>query len=252
MSALFVAFVFAFSGCETAPMAPSAQPYSVPQPTTARLPTPYSQPKTLYHEVGPAETLWRISKMYDVDMQTLMRTNKISDPTQIRNGQRLVIPNTMGPVPVIPLYPTRRWTHIVIHHTATDSGNARSIDVLHHKRGFWNGLGYHFLVDNGTNGKFDGQIEVGPRWIKQKDGAHANASGMNEKGIGISIVGNYSEGRLSEASLQSLLYLVQTLQNYYGIPDHQVIRHGDVPGKATECPGLRFPWNEFRRRLSQR
>ncbi len=211
--------------------------------------TAFSAPQNIYHIVGPSETLWRISKTYGVDMQTLLAANHLSDPTKIKNGQQLLIPNTRGPKPMIPLYPTTRWTYIVIHHTATHEGDAFSIDQLHHRRGFWNGLGYHFLLDNGTEGKVDGQIQVGPRWIKQMDGAHANADGMNQKGIGIALVGNFSEKRVSEAELESLVFLVKTLKNYYHIPDKNIIGHRDVPGKITECPGKNFPWDEFKRRI---
>ena len=40
------------------------------------------------------------------------------------------------------------------------------IDHWHRDRGF-DELGYHFVIGNGTNSG-DGQIEVGPRWTKQK------------------------------------------------------------------------------------
>jgi len=188
--------------------------------------------------------------MYHVDMNTIMRANNLTSNSKLTMGQVLVIPDTQGPVPVIPLYPSKKWQYIVIHHTATEAGNAMTINDLHHKRGFWNGLGYHFLIDNGTDGKQQGLIEVGPRWVKQSDGAHANADGMNQKGIGISLVGNFSETRVPEHMLDSLVFLVQTLQNYYGIPDSHVIRHRDVKGKHTECPGNNFPWQEFKHRLS--
>ena len=211
----------------------------------------YQPPHNIVHVVGPSETLWRISKTYGVDMNTLLKVNQLSDPTKIKNGQKLLIPQTTGSRPVIPLYPTNRWTYIVIHHTATHEGDAFMIDKLHHKRGFWNGLGYHFLINNGTNGKEDGQIQVGPRWIKQMDGAHANADGMNQKGIGVVVVGNFSENHVTTEELGSLVLLVKTLQKYYGIPGQNVIRHSDVPGKNTECPGLNFPWAEFKRRLSE-
>ena len=249
----FSALVLFLNGCASAPP-PSAVSMNFPKPmgpTTVSLPQHLAPTRTITHDVGPQETLWRISKMYNVDIKDVMRANNLTDASAINNGQKLIIPNTAGPVPVIPLYPTHRWTYIVIHHTATESGNARSIDVLHHNRGFWNGLGYHFLIDNGTDGKLDGQIEVGPRWVKQEDGAHANKAGMNEKGIGISLVGNYSETQVSEASLESLVFLVHTLMNYYRIPAEHVIRHRDVPGKNTECPGNNFPWAEFKRRLAQ-
>ncbi len=235
------------TGCGTpGPVRPPATGTQLTSVTGATL---YQGPQTVYHTVGPAETLWRIAKTYDVPMETLLRANKLDDPTKIKKGQKIVIPNTRGPRPVIPLYPTKRWSHIVIHHTATHTGDAYSIDQMHQKRGFWNGLGYHFLIDNGTEGKADGQIQVGPRWIKQQDGAHANAAGMNEKGIGIVIVGNFSESRVSQKELDSLVFLTRTLQKYYKIPSGNVIRHNDVPGKNTECPGKNFPWSEFKRRI---
>ena len=245
-SAFFLGVAF-LAGCAGGgPKTPLIGPIT---PISMSVAPPFSTPQNIYHEVGPSETLWRISKSYGVDMNTLLRVNHLEDATKIRRGQRLLIPNTFGPKPVIALFPTKRWTYIVIHHTATHEGNANSIDDLHHKRGFWNGLGYHFLIDNGTNTKVDGQIEVGPRWIKQEDGAHANADGMNQKGIGIAVVGNYSEQMISQRRLDSLIFLVKTLQSYYHIPNDHVIRHSDVPGKNTECPGTRFPWETFKRRL---
>lgn len=210
---------------------------------------PRGVPHDVYHVVGPSETLWRIGKTYGVEMNKILAANNISDPTRIKNGQRLLIPGTTGPRPMIPLFPTRRWTYIIIHHTATHDGDAFSIDQLHHKRGFWNGLGYHFLINNGTMGKVDGQIQVGPRWIKQMDGAHCNSAGMNEHGIGIAMVGNYSEKRLTQTEFESLVFLVKTLKDYYRIPASRILRHHDVPGKNTECPGIYFPWSELKKRI---
>jgi len=226
-------------------------PYLAPEPIApSRYSfTPFTHPQTIEHIVGPLETLWRISKTYDVDMETLIRINNLRSPHDLKNGQKLTIPDTMGPRPVIPLLPNHRWTHIVIHHTATHEGNAFSIDKMHHQRGFWNGLGYHFLIDNGTNGKLSGQIEVGPRWVKQQDGAHANADDMNYRGIGIALVGNFSEGRVESKQLEALLFLVRTLQDYYDIPSANVIGHRQVLGKSTECPGNFFPWSEFKQQL---
>lgn len=245
---ILLAFTIALTvtGCATAPrtaLKPSAGPVSVTGRSLSQL------PHDIYHVVGPSETLWRISKTYGVDMDTLMARNSLSDPTKIKNGQRLLIPQTTGPKPVIPLYPNRRWTHIVVHHTATHGGDAYTIDKMHHQRGFGNGLGYHFLINNGTEGKTDGQIQVGPRWIKQMDGAHCNAAGMNEHGIGVVLVGNFSENTVTETELDALVFLVKILRQYYRVPDRNIIGHRDVPGKSTECPGTRFPWAEFKRRL---
>ncbi len=212
---------------------------------------PISIPQDLYHQVKPKETVWRISKMYGVSVQSIVEANHLSSAKSISTGQKLLIPKAKGEEmrSVIPVYNVRPWDYIVIHHTATEEGNAMTIDQLHHRRGFENGLGYHFLIDNGTQGRQEGQIEVGPRWSKQMDGAHANAAGMNEHGIGICMIGNFSEHYVTERQLNSLVFLTAVLRQYYGIPLSHVIRHRDVPGKNTECPGNYFPWDEFKRRL---
>jgi len=258
---LLAALVFLGVGCATPKPQTLIRPFT-PFKSTARapvstLPAPaisfyegFKSPTSVTHTVGPFETLWRISKTYGVDMNDIMQANQITNPGQLKEGQKLTIPGTMGARPYISLPPATRWTHIVVHHTATHDGDASTIQKIHFARGFWNGLGYHFLIDNGTNGRADGQIEIGPRWAKQMDGAHANADDMNIKGIGVCLVGNFSETNVSPRQIESLVYVVQTLQKRYGIPDRNVIRHDDVKGKSTECPGLRFPWAEFKRRLA--
>ena len=46
----------------------------------------------IYHTVRPGQTLYRISRTYDVNDQYLARVNGISDPSQISIGTRLFIP----------------------------------------------------------------------------------------------------------------------------------------------------------------
>ncbi len=251
-SLFFLTFAVLLSGCASTPPRSTPIFYS---PRQSALSSSVAAPvsavglRDVYHEVGPCETLWRISKVYDVDMETLMRVNQLKDKTQLKKGMKLLIPGTRGPRANIPLFPTTRWTHIVIHHTATDEGSAFSIDGMHHQRGWENGLGYHFLIDNGTRGKAVGQIEVGPRWIKQMPGAHVKVGDWNQKSVGIGVVGNYSEERIDAKTFESLLFLTATLKNHYRIPDRNIVGHRDVPGAATECPGKLFPWGEFKRRL---
>ena len=203
----------------------------------------------IFHTVAPGETLWRISKMYDVEICDILTANKLKSETRINMGQRLLIPDAAPLKPIIPLYKSQKWQYIIIHHSATDVGNALTFYDMHLRRGFWNGLGYHFVIDNGTFGKEVGQIEISPRWIKQQNGAHCKASNMNYKGIGICLVGNYSKDMVSSKQMDSLIYLVRILKKYYNIPYKNIMGHGQVPGAATECPGLRFPWSQFWRKL---
>ncbi|MBI4970765.1 MAG: N-acetylmuramoyl-L-alanine amidase [Candidatus Omnitrophica bacterium] len=190
--------------------------------------------------------MWRICQAYHVDMKEVMAVNKITDATKIEKGQKIFIPRANQFVQV---RPTTRWTHIVVHHSATFAGNAEIFDKQHHQRGFWNGLGYHFVIDNGTNGRRDGQVEVGHRWTRQMDGAHCNAMNMNKVGIGICLVGNFDEDQPSQAQFQALTSLVSQLKRQFGVPEENILRHNMVTGKATDCPGLRFPWQTFKQQV---
>lgn len=44
------------------------------------------------HVVKPGETLWNISRFYNVSMELIIRANNISDPNVLKPGQVLVIP----------------------------------------------------------------------------------------------------------------------------------------------------------------
>ncbi|SHI70641.1 lipoprotein NlpD [Malonomonas rubra DSM 5091] len=46
----------------------------------------------VYHTVKPGQTLYRISKTYDVSEASLVRANRINDPTKVRAGTRLFVP----------------------------------------------------------------------------------------------------------------------------------------------------------------
>ncbi|HBZ54171.1 MAG TPA: hypothetical protein DEO88_02095 [Syntrophobacteraceae bacterium] len=200
---------------------------------------------TVVHEVAPMESIWRIAKMYDVTEQGIYEANHLQPGEPIRIGQKLTIPRARGLRNIVPLYANPRWKYLVIHHTATEIGKATIIHNSHHDRGFWQGLGYHFLIDNGTLGKGDGQIEVSPRWIKQQMGAHCQAGGMNTQGIGIALVGNFNYERPTPAQMEALVYLVTTLRQYYRIPATHVVGHRDIANGKTDCPGRNFPWHHF-------
>ncbi len=202
----------------------------------------------VYHSVAPGETIWRISKMYDVDIETLKRVNNIKDVTDINIGTRLYIPQASARKDLVTLYPNNKWRYIVIHHSATEQGNSEAFNEAHLKKG-WQGVGYHFVIDNGTEGKQNGQVETTPRWLNQIKGAHCKAGSMNEEGIGICLVGNFSKDYVSRKQMDSLVYLVNELKSYYRIPKSRIIGHGQVPGASTECPGQKFPWRQFQSRL---
>ncbi len=156
-------------------------------------------------------------------------------------------PELLPPPPLV-------WRSIVIHHSASRSGNAASFSRLHRAKG-WDALAYHFVITNGCGGR-DGGLEVGPRWWQQKHGAHAGhlhnndpdlRNVHNEFGIGICLVGNFEHTTPTQAQLQSLSDLLRRLTGRHGIAPESIVGHRHVTG--TACPGRRFPWAELFRKL---
>ena len=71
-------------------------PLNAPCPAAAPAP-PASAPKHArpyrIHVVRKGDTLWHISKMYQVSMQDLIAVNHLSDPSHLIAGSRLIIPS---------------------------------------------------------------------------------------------------------------------------------------------------------------
>lgn len=136
----------------------------------------------------------------------------------------------------IPAAPAHAWRWIVIHHSDTDRGSAASFDRYHREVRHWDELGYHFVIGNGT-GSADGQVEVGSRWPKQKQGAHAGVLEFNRDGIGICLVGDFNQTRPSAPQMRALARLTAHLMRTYRIPAERVIGHKEAKDGRTNCPG---------------
>jgi len=83
------------------PASVSADTYGaegVPEESTA--PEEYTG---VHHEVKPGETLWRIAKTYEVDLETLQWVNDVEDVTDLRIGRILFIPGARE-VRVVPSF----------------------------------------------------------------------------------------------------------------------------------------------------
>jgi N-acetyl-anhydromuramyl-L-alanine amidase AmpD len=74
---------------------------------------------------------------------------------------------------------------------------------------------------------------------------------MNEKAIGIALVGNFNYEKPTPNQLQSLAFLLSVLRNYYYIPPANTLGHREVPGAKTECPGKLFPISQLRQTASR-
>lgn len=65
-----------------------ATPVKSPKPTPT-MPTPE---QLIYYVIQPGDTLWKISKMYKVSIEDIVKANKIQNKNMIHAGQRLIIP----------------------------------------------------------------------------------------------------------------------------------------------------------------
>jgi len=123
-----------------------------------------------------------------------------------------------------------------------------SIDAAHRQRKDaagkpWLGIGYHFVIGNGQ-GMPDGKIEPTSRWTKQLAGAHAGHNAQNENGIGICLVGDFTDVPPTPKQLASVKDLVAVLSKEYAIGPRNIVPHSEL--RATQCPGRLFPLEDVR------
>ena len=144
------------------------------------------------------------------------------------------------------------WQKIVIHHTASPievrrSGKIVPVDAAMirewHKTKGWSDIGYHFVVLP------YGLCEEGRPLYRT--GAHCKAGSRNFIGIGICLVGNFSETEVPEAQRGGLVKKIVQLMEVFKLGIEAVELHRDVPGAATECPGRYFPEDVLMKELKE-
>ncbi|APW63021.1 peptidoglycan recognition family protein [Paludisphaera borealis] len=141
----------------------------------------------------------------------------------------------------------RPWKYVVLHHSATETGNYDSIDAEHRKVLGFDGCGYHFVIGNGT-GSGDGQIEVSQRWVNQKHGVHcrnARKAEIDEYGIGICFIGDFDKAPPTARQVAAARALVSYLSRKYEIVDENVETHAHLAATPTVCPGKHFPFESI-------
>ena len=213
---------------------------------------------TRMHKVARGETLGRIASDYGVTVTALKIANRLKSD-QIRVGQVLTIPGgAAGGAPSV-LAPViaatsrlrierGRWRYVVAHHSGIEAGNAKAYGAAHKRRGMENGLAYDFVIGNGRDSG-EGQIEVGPRWIKQIDGGHVRNAFFNAHGIGICLVGNFEKRKPSARQMASFTALVDWLRDEapLGVRPKFTV-HRWVDKNHTVCPGRFFPYAAMKQR----
>ncbi len=140
-----------------------------------------------------------------------------------------------------------RWHTIVLVHSGAPVGSPSTIEESHRSVGY-DGLGFHFVVGNGT-GMAEGAIHAGYRWMEQLDGAQlAGLSGSSKGIIEVCLVGDGDRRPFGEEQLLRTAQLVATLTDQLGISPESVRLHQDLA--QTSSPGRYFPRQAFEELLA--
>ena len=137
--------------------------------------------------------------------------------------------------------PYAQAQYLVIHHTVTKhEATPDDIALLHKARG-WGGIGYHFVITK------DGTIY----YVGDLSTARANVANMNEKVIGITLVGDFTKHLPSDTQIMSahtlcdfLIHNCPALTNITSWDN--LVGHKDL--QATACPGTSWP-NDMKNRV---
>ena len=205
------------------------------------------------YTVVNGDTLGKIAQRHAISIRELKAANNLNRDL-ILVGQNLRIPAN-APVQTVPtedlmakvraatahiMVQGDKWQRIVVHHSAIKYGNVEKYDAAHRLRGMQNGLAYHFLIGNGIDAG-DGEIEIGPRWLKQQPGGHVKNQLINQTAIGICLIGNFEKTHPSKKQLAAFTQLMDWLQEVTLGKKVHFVGHRELKGEQTVCPGKHFP-----------
>ncbi len=114
------------TGCSTNTPAPITDIHSS-TPSTPSAPQPVSGSAQNY-TVQPGDTLFKIAQSYGVTVQAIATSNNITDPSQLRVGQVLVVngSSAVAQAPVVPVTPVQPTTTGVVDSPSTAPVSAPS------------------------------------------------------------------------------------------------------------------------------
>lgn len=140
--------------------------------------------------------------------------------------------------------PLSQVNYLAIHHSASPDNQTPDVIASYHiNHNGWGGIGYHFLIAKDGTVYYVGDIST----------ARANVANLNEKVIGICLIGNFTSGRVpGSEQLDSAHKLCSFFINDY--PDladilswESVRGHKELPGQSTACPGDN--WSSWRQQV---
>lgn len=133
---------------------------------------------------------------------------------------------------------TRKTTDwIVIHHTAgTQNDKINDIAKIHFGKNQWSTIAYHYFINA------DGEVFR----LKPENEIAPHSYHYNDNSIAICLSGNFNNYDVPKAQYKSLLKLVKKLLKEYNLNEDKILRHCDLGGNNTECPGRHFDLETFK------
>lgn len=125
-------------------------------------------------------------------------------------------------------------TNIVIHHSATKDGVLKDFDSIrkyHIEVNGWKDIGYHWVVE-----RVNGILRAFPGRAENQKGAHCPEYLMNSTGIGICVVGDFSQSPPDDETYWFVAQLCRDIMSRH--PIINIKGHGFYSN--TECPGAMF------------
>ena len=227
---------------------------------------PADSPQFFEYKIRNGDSLSKIAQNNGTTQKKLAAFNNIRNANKIRVGQVIKIPTRGGSAAFLnhsalsskdtnalkAIKPTsNKWKHIVIHHSASETGSPKGMDRFHREeRRMENGLAYHFVIGNGR-GMSDGEIHIGDRWKRQIQGGHLSSYALNKISIGICLVGNFEKTKPTQKQMVQLEALVEYLMKVSSVPATRVTTHTLIHPKHTACPGRNFPVNTFNKNIQK-
>jgi N-acetylmuramoyl-L-alanine amidase len=140
----------------------------------------------------------------------------------------------------------RTWTHVVWHHSATIDQRTYdwgAIKRYHIEDKGWSDIGYHFGIE-----RVEGALQVNVGRPLSKVGAHT--VGMNEKAIGVCVVGNFDVKSPDAETVEMMVKLGREIMSRLpSIKPENHHFHREFTNEKT-CPGTKFvSLPELRKRL---
>lgn len=118
--------------------------------------------------------------------------------------------------------------YLVIHHSATNSGDAFSFARYHVNNHDWPGIGYHYVILEDGTVQWTNNIEVTSYHVKEH----------NSYSVGICIVGNFTKDVLNTKQKEAVKELVGSLMAQLNLSIERIVGHSEINHGATQCPAL--------------